>query len=53
LIVADQAVREEFNSLLEEQRRRRLDFVETQQTFTKHQSESLEKMGLKAKDLHK
>jgi hypothetical protein len=53
LVVADQTIREEFNRLLEEQRRRRLDFVETQQTFTKHQSETLEKVGLKPKDLHK
>jgi hypothetical protein len=52
LVVADQAIREQFNSLLEEQRRRRLDFVDTQKTFTKHQSESLEKLGLKTKDLH-
>lgn len=52
LIVADQTVREQFNSLLEEQRRLRLDFIDTQKAFTKSQAETLEKVGIKAKDLH-
>ena len=50
LVIANAAVREEFNALLDSQEARRKEFQSVQKSFAENRSQTMEKFGIKPKD---